>query len=478
MMNNTTSQEHLFILDIDSIQSYIFNTNRLKTIIGASWLIDHINADEEEGNTYRLIRESDAEIIYSAGGNTKLIFPSCKSAETFEQKIKKVYSKYGISVTTHIHEIEGNPDEIEIERNITPAEKILAQKKYNKSNPSHLPASPFFKLCELCGKGYAEAIRKDRRDDIVICPICDQKFGNAGKPLRLFHDYKFFADIQEMKTEKDMIAVVVMDGNNMSDKIKRLDTSDDLKNFANKTEEIVKKAFDACLMNIFPEDKEKKEFNSIRPLIIGGDDICLIIDAVHALDFVQQFTEKVEKKSQAFPKLFGEQGIAFSSGILFIKKNYPFNFAHRIAESLLRSAKRFSRENGDCSSIDFHVLLSSSGDEIEKTRAREYEYGDHVLTQKPFRTDGMAEYKKNVGRLNNRLARSKVKYLRQTLRRSREASMVEMLKLALRMEEKPREDYIALLNKYSWQKKDDKWHTGILDLVEMTDFFSEKKKDN
>ncbi|OQY14010.1 MAG: hypothetical protein B6I30_01950 [Desulfobacteraceae bacterium 4572_187] len=40
------TSNHLFCLDIDHIQDYIFNTNRLKTIAGASSIIDRLNNTE------------------------------------------------------------------------------------------------------------------------------------------------------------------------------------------------------------------------------------------------------------------------------------------------------------------------------------------------------------------------------------------------------------------------------------------------
>ena len=36
-------EKYLFCLDIDTIQDYIFRTTKLKTIVGASALIDRIN---------------------------------------------------------------------------------------------------------------------------------------------------------------------------------------------------------------------------------------------------------------------------------------------------------------------------------------------------------------------------------------------------------------------------------------------------
>ncbi len=141
MGKENNPQKHLFILDVDHIQDYIFSTNRLKTIIGASRLLDKINADEA-GETFRLLGEpcfgfekggSSSEIrssdnfIFSAGGNTKVLFPSGDNARAFDKEIRKTYEGYGISVTTLIYPVED--EKSFIENTLRPAERILAQKK-------------------------------------------------------------------------------------------------------------------------------------------------------------------------------------------------------------------------------------------------------------------------------------------------------------------------------------------------------------
>jgi len=44
----------LFVLDVEKIQDYIFSTNKLKTIIGASILLDELNASPKE-NTIKFL---------------------------------------------------------------------------------------------------------------------------------------------------------------------------------------------------------------------------------------------------------------------------------------------------------------------------------------------------------------------------------------------------------------------------------------
>ncbi len=466
----------LFLLDVDSIQNYIFDTNRLKTIIGASWLVDHINA-ADDGETFDLLKDPNyafttkrdtAEIrkspnfIYSSGGNTKIILDG-DHAEDFEKAITSDYARYGISVTTHIHPMD---DSDFIQKTLVPAEAALTQKKYNKSFVTAPPSSSYFKTCELCGKRYASK----KAQESVVCNICKMRYDKGGKNPRLLPDYTFISNMEKMTLRSDMVAVVVMDGNRMSKKIAKLNSVESLRNFATSLGTIIKDAFNECLKDSFPDQKKACSFTSIRPLIMGGDDLCFIIDAAAALDFVNKFTEETAKKSKEQKTLFGSEGVQFSTGILFIKPNYPFNFAYRIAHSLLRSAKRYSREHKHCSSVDFHFLLTSSGDEIEKVRESEYRYGDYFLTEKPYPSDQLTDLKKNAGKLRL-LARNKIKSMRQILRLGLHQSTVELLKYGIRMDAEERKQYRKFLNDCGWQKYDGNpfWRTGLLDLAELTD---------
>ena len=475
MMN---AERSLFLLDVDNIQGYIFDTNKLKTIIGASWLIDHINASDD-GETFTLLKKpeynfttresiddirSHKNFIYSSGGNTRIIFDSSAIAKKFKKVITRAYAQYGIPVTTHIQPLDDNDF---IEKTLIPAESAQALKKYNKTFKTEITASPFFKICELCGKRYASR----KALDSIVCDICGKRFDKRNENLRLLPEYTFVTDMKKMTLESDMIAVVIMDGNRMGKKIAAIKSVPELKKFAATLETTIKDAFDECLdEKHLGSEKKAKAFTSIRPLIMGGDDICFIIDAAIALDFVSMFQERVTKKSKKQPTLFGQEGICFSAGILFIKPNYPFNFAYRIAHSLLKSAKRYSREHGHCSAVDFHFLLTSSGDEIESSREREYMYEGHFLTQKPYPAEKLRELKENAGQLQV-LARNKVKAFRGILRLGKYQSTVELLKYAVRMNKTERCRYKKILNDYGWKKVEGEpfWRTGLLDLAELTD---------
>src|SRR6056297_3644952 len=138
----TNNYNYLFCLDIDSIQNYIFNTNKLKTIIGASRIIDIWNTKktEELFKNY----EKSARLLYSSGGNTKALFKD-DSVYEFEKEMIQSYQSMGISVTTLVLDKVDLKNEQDFVQNTIPyAEEKLAQKKYNKFSMPSTAVSPYF----------------------------------------------------------------------------------------------------------------------------------------------------------------------------------------------------------------------------------------------------------------------------------------------------------------------------------------------
>ena len=486
-----TTDQFLFLLDVDAIQDYIFCTNKLRTIIGASWILDDLNASDSGGTMSELMKNgsygfgADCEairknpnFIYSSGGNTKVIF-SDEKPEQFEKKMHRLYGDAGVSITTHIHKFSASDKYEDILRE---ANRAIAQKKYNHGKAFAVAAAPYFKYCELCGKAYAHNERKIYDDAYLVCSHCALKVDKSEYDCRhrLFPSCDFPRDMN--KIARGMGAIVVMDGNDMGRKIKNLGSFAQLKEFSLKTEEIFRKSIETALEK-FPFDDKKngpvsRSYKNIRPLIIGGDDLCFVMDASRALEFTRCIASEVHElsKNGHTVSLFGNEGITISAGILFMKPNYPFNFAYRIANSLLHSAKQYAKaQPKTTSSLDFHVLLSSSGDEIEKTRSREYSFDagglEHLMTLKPYNMDEVKNLLKDAV-LIRKLLGSKIKPLRQILRSGKDASMVELLKYALRMKKKKRNEYLDLLDRRAWQKRPDAgspWQTGLLDLIELAD---------
>lgn len=484
------TDNYLFSLDIDGIQNYIFNTNRLKTIAGASKIIDRLNNTETVKKLNKKYGFNDApklsdNFIYSNGGATKVLFAHKKYAEAFEKEMHKMYAEYGISITTHIERVTGSEKDA-----LDEAGKTIAQKKYNKKFFTMPVSSPYLKICESCGKEYAvrkeEKLKQNDQEPLLVCKYCYNKAEEKIEEIRGFDDLIFSQDLNKIKGKDNMVALVVMDGNKMGQKIDNLlNTSDDqsafkkLKNFSGKVESIIHYVF----KHLIKKQPSGSNIDFIRPVIVGGDDVAFIIKAEYGLEFTIKLIKQIKEMSATQEnKPFFSGGIEMSAGIVFMKHNYPVSIGYSIAESLLKSAKKASNENNDEAMIDFHIMQTASADNISGIRDNEYAYCDVdgekcLLTQKPYSITDIEEY---VGKIKNlksifKTSGNKLKKIRDIIRLGREASRFELLKIAVKMDDQNRKEFLKkFIEKDNlWVEKDGRFQTALLDLVEMNDLMTD-----
>ena len=465
-------EKYLFCLDIDTIQDYIFRTTKLKTIVRASALIDRINFTESVNELWS--SKNSYEIIYSKGGNTKVVFDDNDDAEKYKTKLINLYKEYSIDVTTNIKKFD--PAKESENTVIKDSEQEIQKKKYNKDVTTTLVTSPYLKNCELCGKEYAEFKYTFPANEIkYICKVCNNKLAENATSFRGLAGYTFKENFEEMFPQ-DMLAVVVMDGNKMGKKIETLidNNKDDafmkLKEFSDRTETIIHESLVNCLEKISLD----KDVNYFRPIIVAGDDICFVIQAQKALDFTEHVIQSIIDESKKDPQLFGEQGIQMCAGIVFMKHNFPFNIGYSIAESLMRNAKRKSVENQNQSVIDFHILFSASGDNISIIRDNEYYYErfgkEYMLTKKPYSLKELSDFENRLHSLCGYLSKNKIKQIREFLHDGLEQSKLEMMKYASKIgDENDRRVFIGefIEGKKLWENDNNLYRTDVLDIIEM-----------
>jgi len=468
-------EKYLFCLDIDTIQDYIFRTTKLKTIVGASALIDRINFKDSvieltsSKNSY-----NSFNIIYSKGGNTKIVFDDGKDAKKYETKLINLYKENSIDVTTYIKRFDPKK---ESENNVLKeAEKEIQKKKYNKDITRSLVTSPYLKNCELCGKEYAECKYPFPVNDIkYICRVCKNKLDENARSFRGLAGYTFKENFEEMFSG-DMLAVVVIDGNKMGKKIETLidnnknDAFVKLQEFSDRTESIIHESLKNGIENL----SKRKDINFFRPIIVAGDDICFVIQAQKALIFTENVMKSIILESQKRKDLFGEEGIQMCAGIVFMKHNFPFNIGYSIAESLMRNAKRKSVENNNISMIDFHILFSASGDNISTIRDNEYYYErygrEYFLTKKPYSLDEIKRFENRLDSLVGYLSKNKIKQVREFLHNGLEQSKLEMMKYASKIgEENIKKAFIQdfIEGNNLWENDNNLYKTDVLDIIEM-----------
>src|SRR2546428_6934936 len=95
----------LVALDTDHIKQYVFATDKLKEIRGASSILDDLNRREMR----RIAKEVGAEKVYTNGGSGQfLIHGDEAAAREFGQRIQQLYQKQtraGASISLAIQQI-------------------------------------------------------------------------------------------------------------------------------------------------------------------------------------------------------------------------------------------------------------------------------------------------------------------------------------------------------------------------------------
>lgn len=499
-----TQSRYLFSLDIDGIQDYILKTDKLRTIAGASAIITRLNNKETADKLDDFIEDNKIpqerlpSMVYSDGGATKITFYSREDANAFARKMHREYAQYGITITTHVQEYLDKPS-----KTLEAAEVAIQRKKLQKDNTISPIGSPYFRVCDACGNAYAGCFaptdhNKDKQDSenknpLLLCHACSKK---ENEDIETFSfpkvdKLKFDPRTDQIADKAGWLAWVLIDGNAFGRHIEKLIKEKDesheaafneLTQFSDNLRNIIGTALYESIDKSGPPSAgrvEAEKTTFFRPIIIGGDDICFVINAKYAFSFVNYLMEKLEEaKTTDMPKA----KLTFSAGMVLTKKKFPFNVAYRIGESLLKSAKKRWIAHSQSSVIDFHVMQSGTADTIEKIRETEYSYTDtdrrsYMLTRKPYTLSEFNNLEKDIDQLRKTKlgSRTKLKQIAGLLRNGKEGAELELLKLAAKMSQKDsanfHENFIAEL----WKSENGYLTTRLFDLVELAEFMTDKQ---
>lgn len=510
---------YLVLIDIDKIQDFILSTPKLKTIVGASILVAKLTSFNycksntmlgtlNEANNFGEMANNDYLIIFFGGGNIKIIFKDLSKAERFIRDLQRCFIKEAPSAS--FSNVICKFNDVFTNEIIEKAEKELQKIKLSKRNVIYVNTNPIFKLCEICRRYPASKIKKVEGKDKYLCTNCSSclktyenyKKENSEILLKDFYDKfleKYNANFEEefenIKDKRGFLAVFTMDGNDFREKIKKITTNkkgDECIRLLRDFSESLKKNITSVLLDSLDGVLTKKDVNKendkmpFRPIIIGGDDICLTIAADKAFKFIQKFNENVLDNH-----FFKENKITYSMGISITKSHFPFYFSHQISEQLVKNGKaeRKNKEiNRDTNMLDWEILHSSVFDDLSKIRKEiydesypEYPGENYRLTYKPYNFvdrdfKSFKNLKEIIETLKKIIGNSKFKNLRKLVRESKKLSNYEFRKIISKLDEDKKGEIEASLSKLKitteniWYSEGDCLYNNFLDLVELSDF--------
>jgi len=387
---------YLYGASIQGIQSFIFETNKLKEIVGASDLIEWFCSNEfiEKFASEYKIKIDKENIVRNAGGNIRIIF-NTKEVEKFVKFFPKyvMQKAYGITISQAVVEFNkgeylNQKDDLEFKlikarnRNSNPLD---ARFNFMKHTPRSAKPAIIYENEEYFDRSSYQkhTQNKDAWKNIIL------------KKLKLDSVDKFPIKIDEIANENNKVAVIHADGNEMGIMLQKM--NDYLKNKSD--EEIqkvfkifsqqIKKSTNSAVKSAFEKTFEDAEIIPFRPVVIGGDDVSVICDANKALEFTKNYLEEFEKETA---KNFKENNLdkyatklTACAGIAFCNKKFPFHYAIELAENLCSFAKEESNRKNSC--LAFHNIQSSFVENYKTFMDEELTANDIKLLFAPYYID-------------------------------------------------------------------------------------------
>jgi len=322
--------KYLYGASVQGIQDFIFKTNKLQEIVGASEIVKSVSDEFLEISGYK---KGDANILLNAAGNIKAIFTDKGQLEKVVLEFEKIISQmaYGITLSQAVVKIGDNYTQGDINN-------LEENLKIQRNKPS-IPLDMSLNIMELNSSTAKPSISKD------MDKSTKQKL-EAYRELK----NKENTDLHKLSNSKNKIAVIHIDGNGLGKLIPKLKKEHNLElsEFSVKLDNATKDAFENA-----------KKGKKIREIILGGDDVTVICDANDALSFTQEFLDNFEKETKEnFTKLTACAGIAYTN------EKYPFHYAVDLAETLCGIAKDHSQREESC--LMFHNIQSSNFQSWEK----------------------------------------------------------------------------------------------------------------
>jgi len=451
------------LIEVVSIQKYVFSSNKLKENLGASWLMQEIftvfldsvageimgrsdlNAWEKEHSVIQMNNGAEFEVGYIGGGNALLFFrQEAKAREFINEWTKRLLVvSPGIVTALALGDFdldEDFPGEIK---------KIFAQLHQNKY--SQIPQTLIARhgiTAECAHSGYSMENNWLYADNTYLSSSSWAKIEaseRAGKELAkqcagiLNNQFCFSDELDQLGqlTGESHIAIVHIDGNGMGKRFRKAASLEQLRKLSCAVQNVTTESFMSLLKHIadnfsdietalgyegrhkWPEERGKKIL-PFRPIIIGGDELTFVSEGRLGIYFAKLFLQFFEAKGAEI-KVEKGNGLSACAGAAITKTKYPFYRGYQLSAELCGSAKKTRlREKDHGSWLDFHVAYGGFSGTIDEIRESHYQSPGGSLLFRPYKinsTDekGFETLVKNTQELKNSLPKNKRKELRQVL---------------------------------------------------------------
>jgi hypothetical protein len=398
----------LLMGDTDAIKGYVYETQALPEIRGASQIL--VELEEEVRKLFHdwLVEEC---LIYCGGGGFLAIVPA-SMAENLKQEIERLYLERTQVATVTVASSEPlgyvqfsrglAPHTDEEVRNLSGQrvagdllfshfEALLADRTKRKNFGELVSAltgrlqqakrmrelAPFFETlpvyrrCDSCGKRAAQ--KWDVTKEEWLCEVCNQKRQKGRQERRDFvtafqewarqkqgfeGKFRHPEDLDTLAGAGGRIALLYADGNNMGELLQLMPSPASYRHFSQVLESATRDSLFAAIWTVFGEDRLKDASQPVpfEIIALGGDDVVVIVPAEYgwalALQVLKEFENHpdIQRLEQELSGRLGEGvfrrpiSLTLSAGLAIADVKYPVSFLFALAEGLLKQAKKLARE--------------------------------------------------------------------------------------------------------------------------------------
>lgn len=378
----------LTIIDTTGIQDYIFNTNKLRQIVGASYLVNCASRDwvkwalEQAGYSHNILNldgkspaevfdlsrqieagNVDAEVIYAGGGNTLILFTEQAQAENFTKILtcKMLVDAPGLRLVIAHQPFDwknnalGGPDGI-LQKGFV----ALAERKAASPPVTWEPGMGVTLECAFSGlPAVTEASGRPLSAEVLAKLDAENNGHERLMNLVSFQGFREppreLDELGQSEGEKSLLAVVHTDGNAMGNRMDKIrhpftmpsqnrDCVNTQRDFSLSIQfaaiRALQMTIDILIKNVKDDEiggkiEITKERLPFRPIIFGGDDLTFVCDGRLGLSLAATYLNAAAEQPLADGKpLFCRAGVAI------VKVNYPIARAYALSEELCGSAKK------------------------------------------------------------------------------------------------------------------------------------------
>jgi len=423
-------EKYLYAASVQGIQSFIFQTNVLKDIVGASELVDLICTNELMKLLGRGVWNKKRQVI-AAAGNVRYIFENREECEKAVSDFpRRVMTRApGITISQAVVKYDDGQQD-GFTNAVNKAEERLRAQRSRIQPPL---TAGLLGMRRAPGTGLP-AVRREpdgRRDLIDESTRCKRA---ENKPVDLciksFYgskkNYKSAVplskrvpfEISEICSQNDWIAVIHADGNSLGQVVRHVGHDQaKFRQFSTYLNSSTIQSANDAFRSLGIEDGKSRI--PIRPIVLGGDDMTVIIRGDLAIPYVREYMRCFEKHtgegemSGLLPE--GMPRLTACAGVAFIKSSFPFYYGYRLAESLCDAAKKQAKainKKNVPSCLMFHKVQDSFVESYADITKREltpapnegksFQYGPYYLNAtaetRNFSTiDELLELSKELG---------------------------------------------------------------------------------